>query len=289
MAQPEERTTEVHPPVLRIIRLESILPHEEFDTQRAEPLVNRIAESREWLHPPIVTPLPDSHELYVLLDGTNRCFSLQKLGYPHILVQVVEYNSGQVNLDRWNHVITGLPVEEFLPDVAKIEGTKAQSSDLLTAQSLLAQREAAAYIVNLQSQSEVITLCMDDHSAAMRAAALRALVDTYKTRGRLERLNSSDRRIVHRMFPEATALVVFPHYEPAEILTAARDKIFLPPGISRHIIEGRAMRLHYPLEALQDPHVSLAKKNEDLQNWIRSRIDQRGVRFYAESTYLFDE
>jgi hypothetical protein len=85
------------------------------------------------------------------------------------------------------------------------------------------------------------------------------------------------------------AIVVFPHYEPAEILVAARDGVHLPPGITRHIIRGRAMRLNYPLDALQDNGDSLEVKNLQLQAWIQERSAAKRVRYYAEPTFLFDE
>jgi hypothetical protein len=48
------------------------------------------------------------------------------------------------------------------------------------------------------------------------------------------------------------------------------------------------LRLNYPLDKLKSNH-SLAEKNAELTRWIQERYAQRGVRFYAESTYLFDE
>ncbi|MCI0714428.1 MAG: hypothetical protein L0154_30010, partial [Chloroflexi bacterium] len=94
---------------------------------------------------------------------------------------------------------------------------------------------------------------------------------------------------IRKMFPRANALVVFPHYEPAEILVAARDNEPLPPGISRHVIQGRAMRLNYPLDDMRTPYKTLAQKNQELAEWVLERIDKRSMRFYAESTYVFDE
>lgn len=279
---------EIQPPELRIIPLEKILPHEEFDSQRALPLMQRIAQADSWLHPPIVTPLPDSDDLYILLDGTNRCYSLQELGFPHILVQVVSYYSGQVELDTWNHVISQVNVADVLPDIAAIEHIEVEETNLLSAQAALAQRDGLAYLIDLV-ESRTLLLHIDSHAAETRSACLRALVSTYKQKGILNRLNTADIEIMRQTFPDATTLVVFPQYQPAEILTAARDHYFLPPGISRHVIHGRALRLNYPLEQLRDKNIPLEIKNQHLQNWVQERYRQRNVRFYAEATFIFDE
>jgi hypothetical protein len=63
----------------------------------------------------------------------------------------------------------------------------------------------------------------------------------------------------------------------------------LPPGISRHIIQGRALKVNYPLAVLRDQTISLAEKNEQLSLWIQEKLAKRQVRYYAESSYLFDE
>jgi hypothetical protein len=65
--------------------------------------------------------------------------------------------------------------------------------------------------------------------------------------------------------------------------------VLLPPGISRHLVRGRAMRLHYPLEAFRDDGESLEQKNAQLQRWIQQRMAEKRVRYYAEPTFLFDE
>ncbi|MCA9906825.1 MAG: hypothetical protein KC547_23380, partial [Anaerolineae bacterium] len=69
----------------------------------------------------------------------------------------------------------------------------------------------------------------------------------------------------------------------------ADSRDFLPPGISRHIVHGRAIRVNYPLDALRDSSLTLDDKNARLQDWIRHRLASRAVRYYAEATYQFDE
>lgn len=279
---------EAPPPMLRLVPIDKILPHEEADQQRYTSLMKRIEASGEWLHPPLVVPLPDSDEYYVLLDGSNRCFSVNALGYPHILVQVTSYEGGLVELGTWNHVISDLPVAEFLPKVEAIETISIYETDLLSAQASLAQRNILAYMIDFADE-QVYALKTTDRSLRIRNSALRDLVATYKYEGKLDRINVDLADQALRLYPTATALIVFPHYEAAEILVSARDKEPLPPGISRHIIHGRALRLKYPLDGLRDTKKSLHQKNKELAQWLIDKTAKREVRYYAESVYMFDE
>ncbi|MCS6870452.1 MAG: ParB N-terminal domain-containing protein [Anaerolineae bacterium] len=281
----EEPTAQDVVPDLRIVPVESLIPHEEHDPQRAAPLIERIRAAGTWLNPPVVAPL--DAQRYVILDGANRHYALKTLGYPHILVQVVNYESSAVQLETWHHVISGMSWFEFLRNLREIKTFQIESTDLLSARAALARREVLAYTV--LSDNRAYTLNADVNTLAARTAVLREMVDTYKSRGVLNRINTDSISMARRLYPEAVAIVVFPRYHPAEIMVAARDGIYLPPGISRHIIYGRAMRLNYPLSALAETGETLAEKNEALRRWIQQRVAERRVRYYAEPTYLFDE
>ena len=54
------------------------------------------------------------------------------------------------------------------------------------------------------------------------------------------------------------------------------------------MISPRILHLNYPIEemAVEKP---LEEKNATLQRFIQERIAEKGVRYYAEATYLFDE
>jgi hypothetical protein len=281
----ERRTVEAPTLDLRIVPIDSLVPHEEHDHQRAEPLIGRIREAGTWLNPPIVAPLDETR--YVILDGANRHYALSHLGYDYILVQVVDYESQQVHLDTWNHVVSGLSWFEFLRNIRQIDQVQVDGVDLLNARAAVARRAVLAYAV--LDDDRAYTLNTFDPSIGARTALLRQLVDTYKRSGVLNRINTDLLSRARVDYPDAVGIVVFPHYQPAEILVAARDGLLLPPGISRHVIQGRAMRLHYPLDEFRANHETLEAKNEKLRAWMQERNAQKRVRYYAESTYVFDE
>jgi hypothetical protein len=63
----------------------------------------------------------------------------------------------------------------------------------------------------------------------------------------------------------------------------------LPTGITRHIIHGRALRVNLPLSVLTDEERTTEQKNEWLHHWVKQKMAQREIRYYQESTFLFDE
>jgi hypothetical protein len=272
-------------PDLQILPLEKLIPHEEHDHQRSGPLVERIREAGLFLNPPVVAPMLDGH--YIILDGANRHYALTALGYRYILAQVVDYESDAVQLDTWYHVISDLTPDVFIGDLHEVEGLSITPTDLLSARAALARRDALAYVV--LSDRDAYTLDAHTPTLAQRTAVLRRIVDTYKRHGTLNRINIDHFTGAREMYPTATAIVVFPHYLPAEIMVAARDRLFLPPGITRHIIMGRALRLSYPLDELRDNGETLEAKNARLKAWIQDRVAAKRVRYYAEPSYLFDE
>ncbi|MEM6527633.1 MAG: ParB N-terminal domain-containing protein [Chloroflexota bacterium] len=252
-------------PNLQIIPVNAPQPHEEHDSQRSEPLIETIRSAHYVTNPPIVTHTGD--DMYVILDGANRCHTFAALGFPYILVQVVSYFSEQVRLQTWNHVIsrwdanTFLEQVEALPDVEMTEGM---------------DKHAIAHISLPDGTIYALNAPVD--SVHQRNAALRDFVRIYQKNAALNRTPLNESAEVWKLYPEADALVFFPGYEPRDIVEAARYKSYLPPGISRHIVQGRALQLNYPIEHLRDTSESLEAKNAHLRTWISEKLMNREVR-----------
>jgi hypothetical protein len=284
-------TNQVHPsqsaetPDLRILPIELLIEHEYNDAQRTAPLAKRLEAEGLLKNPPIVTPLDDDPR-FVVLDGANRTTALHLLGYPHCLVQVVRYEDPPVTLSTWHHVITGLALEDYLSAIHDIDGLEMGQLDLLHARAGLARRELLAY-----------TICADGRVYVARTrrqrlheqnALLNQMVDTYKERGRLYRAATDHLHEAQRLYPDLTALVIFPRYEASEVIALARDGELLPTGLTRHLIQGRALRTNYPLSELKSAD-SLEAKNERLQAWLQAKLGSKEIRYYGEATFLFDE
>ena len=263
-------------PELRIVPAEKLHAHESHDSQRSLPLIARFRSDEYIINPPIVAPLGD--DSYVILDGANRCHALRALGYPHLPVQVVTWESGQIRLDTWNHVVSDWSADALLAGLSELSG-------LTMTEESLAPPVADLNLVD----GRRFSLCAPAEDAHTRNDLLCRIVSVYQQGATLYRSVLNDQSQLQQLFPGMVALLRFPCVDASVIETAAREKAWIPPGVSRHIIGGRALRINYPVSHLSDNGRSLKQKNEDLQNWLRQKLAQRQLRFYAESTWQFDE
>ena len=222
----------------------------------------------------------------VVLDGANRVSAARATDLPHFLVQVVRYDDPAIKLTTWHHALSGFPAERLERELARIPGLTLRREGLSQARALLARREAVAYVVS--GQDGALTL-LGDRGLYERSTLLNGVVDLYRDRVPFNRVMHESLDETRARFPEVTALVVFPRFHPDEILEIATSGARLPAGITRHVIPWRALRVNIALGILADPVRSLEEKNLWLTAWIAERTAQKNIRFYEESTVLFDE
>ena len=275
-------------PDLRIVRSDLLVPHEREDESRTGRLSERLRRSGVLRNPPIVTEArsPDGGECFVVLDGANRVSVARATDLPHFLVQVVRYDDSTVKLTTWHHALSGYPYERLERELGRVPGLTLGHEELGHARALLARREAIAYIVS--GPGKALTL-LGDPGLYERNALLNAVVDLYRDRVPFHRATRDSLSEVRARFTDVTALVVFPRFHPDEILDIATSGARLPAGITRHVIPWRALRVNVALDFLADPAKPLEEKNRWLRAWIEERSIQKNIRFYEESTVLFDE
>jgi hypothetical protein len=276
-------------PDLRFVPVETLVPHEQHDEQRLRALVLKIREQAVLKNPPVVAPLTDngvSRRRFVVLDGANRATAARAAGLPHMLVQVVRYPDPGVQLSTWYHALADIPRGALEQALAGIDGLTCAPTQPLHGRAMLARREALAWVA--YDQNDAVTL-HGGENINQRNGLLNAVVDVYRSHGRFYRVTSDSLAQARTAHPEVSALVVFPHFEPAEILELASGGERLPAGITRHVISWRALRVNVPLDRLADTGQSLEEKNQWLDGWLREKLSQRHVRFYEEPTVLFDE
>jgi L-serine kinase (ATP) / ParB family transcriptional regulator, heme-responsive regulator len=272
-------------PDLRFIAVDLLVPHEKEDRRRTESIAARLGESKTLRNPPVVTRAP-SAERFVVLDGANRVSAVRAAGFPHLVVQVVPYEEPAVRLSTWHHALGKVAAEELERSLASIPGLEPHRENLGHARALLARRESIAFV----ERAEGGVICLHGGSDLhARNALLNAVVDLYRGKHsyyRVTRDSISEARARH---PDAAALVVFPHFHPEEILEVALGGARLPAGITRHVIAWRALRINMPLDVMADRNRKLDEKERWLKEWMAERVAQGSVRFYEESTVLFDE
>jgi len=287
-------TTSIHPsdlvqaPDLRILPINLLVEHEFNDDQRTPPLAQRLKAEGVLKNPPIVAPIGGGDRRFVVLDGANRITALHSLGYPHILVQVVKYEEPFVTLTTWHHLIAGMELQEFVAALSSVEGVDFFPLDLLHARAGLARRECLMYVVMANGAVYVARPKLPGLSVHEQNRLLNALVDTYKTRGRLHRAMTESLEDAQLLYPDLCGIVIFHQYNIFEIISLARDGELLPAGLTRHLIQGRVLRVNYPLSELKSID-ALEIKNARLSDWLRRKMASKEVRFYGEMTFLFDE
>ena len=271
-------------PRLVFLPVKDLVIHEYHDDQRTPPLIESIKKTGVWRNPPIVTPLQDGTNRFVVLDGANRKTALERMGYPHALVQLVQPDDPGLRLYNWNHLVWGLPAEDFLHGIAslpEIELVKGEEEhpDLLG--------ECGLATIQLP-RGELFTICTEATTLVRRVELLNALVDTYKDRAYLDRTSEWSVVRLKAMYPELSGLVIFPHFDIKHILNLVSAGCLLPTGITRFTVSPRALHLNYPLEELAADK-PIEEKNQALERYIQERVTNKGVRFYSEATILFDE
>lgn len=271
-------------PELRMLASEMLVPHEEVDPRRIERLSQRIRAEGVLKNPPVVAHIPDSDQ-YVILDGANRAMAFVKLGIPHIVAQLVDYNLPGLILDTWYHVVSGMPLIEFEQAITHIAGTQLVDIGLEAAREALETGKAISYIVRA---SGVRMLTRPSSTPAGDLRILRDLVNAYKGRANIFRASNDIWELQAPYYPAITALVIFPCYRPQDILEAARNGYKVPSGITRHVIPNRALNINIPLDVLSADW-DIERKRQWLQAWVMERMAANAIRYYAEPTFSFNE
>ena len=292
------------------------MPHEEFDERRVQQLAQRLRADGVLRNPPIVAELPASAASgkrggarYIVLDGATRTSAAQRMGYPHVVVQLVDLAAGGVQLRSWNHVVRGANGQGAAGEIVGEEAggeERGEAALMALMESVPGLRLAAATspvdgagpaqgrITTAAGRLFDLHLAPPAHNGAAHEnlggwlEPLAKLVQAYGTWGNVERTLSPSLDEMQALYSDVVALVEFPRLRVETVLDVAQRGQRLPAGITRFVIPGRILRLDAPLSLLAGAE-PLAQKREWLDQFLRHKLDQRGVRRYEESVVLLDE
>ncbi|MEA3335811.1 MAG: hypothetical protein U9R25_07855 [Chloroflexota bacterium] len=273
-----------HLPNLSILPVNRLRLHESCDERRVDALAKRLLEEKRLKNPPVVTPLPDSND-FMVLDGANRVSTFARLKIPHIVVQVVSYDDPGIELNTWYHVVAGMPQRTFSAALDAVPNLQLETCTIEGARQTVALGDAIAYIICADA---VYLVRNHDPETGSEIRLLNDLVGAYKGKANIYRASNDDFQKQAPTYPDINALVVFPAYRPADLIGLVRRGEVVPSGITRHIIPERALRINVPLSILE-AEGNLEEKQAWMQQWWRDQLDRNAIRFYAESTFLFDE
>lgn len=261
-----------------------LCPHEDFDPRRVERLAGRLKEEGRLKNPPVVARIPDTQR-FVVLDGANRVMAFRYLGIPHIVAQVVSYDDPAVTLETWHHVVCGMDWEALLRDLQRIEGLEVVHCTQEEGRASVSLGSAAAYLMNDHLVCK-LDFRVDPHQQTM--PLLHAIVGAYRGRAEIIRASNDIWEIQKPCYPDITMLVVFRRLDPADILEAGRNGFHIPSGLTRHVIQTRALNINIPINKLSADR-TLVEKRTWLEEWWKEKLASNSIRYYAESTFSFNE
>ncbi|MBT7261775.1 MAG: hypothetical protein HN888_11720 [Desulfobacula sp.] len=265
---------------LAVVPLDKVFPHELIDPRRVENLIEKINNSEVFTNPPIVVPFKD---YYVLLDGATRFSAFTKLGYPHIIVQVLKDRS-KFKLDTWFHVIRKIDTQKLLDLLNELPLITMVKSDIKTVQAEMVEHGGLCYIQTVDKTIYHIQPKPDvNHLDAMNK-----LTEIYIKASHVTRTLHDDIDILINEFPDLTGVVAFPVFKLDQVLQITDAGNVMPAGITRSIISGRVMRLNADFEYLKSDR-DIDEKNKWLYDLVMEKLSKDQTRYYAEPIYLMDE
>lgn len=267
---------------LEVVPMELVLPHEQIDDKRVARLMSRLEAEGRLLNPPVVTFW---HGRYIILDGATRFTALKRLGYPHIIVQVVDPYSREFALHTWYHAISGAePIGALLQHLGQIRHLDLLALPHQEIQNAFNDEETLCYLLDREGKATLARA----RAGADRLAVMNELVAVYTGWGTVERTLLTDLSRLLAQFPQMTAVAVFPQFTPETVFDVASRGELLPAGLTRFLIPGRVLRLNADLARLKQSE-PLSAKRAWLDHYLEEKLARSRLRYYQEPVILLDE
>ena len=270
-------------PELKIIPIEQIIFHEEPDIERSASLEIFLQKEGRLKNPPVVAYYRDSTH-YILLDGANRITALKKLNIKDVLVQKIDMFDSDLLLLHWHHAIEKFTKQEFLEKLNMIKGIVVEQCS----QKKLSRQDDNSLLCQIQFADESIFNILTNSDLFQSVNLLNKLTAIYKGFAYMDRVSYANIEHLKMHYANFCAVVLFKKITKEELIQIIQKDLKLPSGITRIILPKRALRLNVPLDILRFD-APVEEKNHWLQERINLQVKDKSIRFYYESTFLFDE
>ncbi|MCJ7508590.1 MAG: hypothetical protein MUO85_07665, partial [candidate division Zixibacteria bacterium] len=258
---------------LKIVPLKSLIPHELADFKRIEFLSKRIVRDGH-LRNPIVAGRLEEGNRFLILDGTTRASALKILNFPDVLVQVVDFESSEVKLDTWKHLILGTNRDEIEEEARRLhlDATPTNKEEALSA---LRDKKVVSCFLFDEENNLVISNGGSDLETQVRE--LKKLLSVCYRKPRIYCAEDGECfNLAKQAHDGGTVTHLLPVFSKEEIKSMALRGILLPMGITRFIIPQRILRVDISNEVLASS-VSLGEKNLFLSELIRYRLENKKI------------
>lgn len=266
---------------LRVVPLNLILPHENYDPQRVGGLVEHLRVAESLVNPPVVIP---SGKFYVVLDGATRIEAFKRLEFPFIVVQIVSAETEGFALHAWHHAICDTNVETFMATLESASEYHLVRTTSEMPESNFDSGQAICTVIVPNDSSFFVYPTQGTHPLV----ALNTLATDRIRVGTIVRTLNTDLSSISSEVPDVAVVVLFPQFTLEDVLKAAVERILLPAGITRFVIPWRVLRLCVDLQRLRKDEPS-ARKNVWLNQAISDRLASRSVRYYQEPVVVLND
>lgn len=266
---------------LQVVEARHVFAHESVDPRRVAQLADWLTAEGRLLHPPLVTSIGGG---YVILDGATRIAALKRLGFRHVIVQVVD-DVTRITLYAWHHVLRHRQPADLLERLRQapaVTWRPARSEEMNGADSA----EEPVVCLLETAQGERFEIVAAEGIDALDAA--NEFSDLYGRLSHVSRTVGTDMDALRQEYTDIAALVRYPHWKIGDVLDVAKQGKVLPAGITRFVIPGRVLRLNVDLERLASDQ-PLADKNEWLLRLLLDKKAGNRIRYYREPVYLLDD
>ncbi len=269
---------------LKVVPIESVVPHESHDPKRVDELAARLQDDGFLVNPPVVAAWGSQ---YVVLDGATRLTAFKKLGYPHIIVQQVDLRNSEVQLHTWYHAVRGGTPDDLVQLLQSVPHLHVRETDVSQLQKAMLEKDVLGYLLTSDGRGFLLEAAELDESNDW-LQVLNDMVAAYTHWGHVSRTLTTDVSALSAQFADFNGVFVFPQFTPEQVLEMAGQGRTMPAGITRFVIPGRVLRLNAPLQKLasQEP---LAAKSAWLDRFVQQKLHFRKVRYYQEPVVILDE
>ncbi|MCI0448930.1 MAG: hypothetical protein L0Y79_03975 [Chlorobi bacterium] len=267
---------------LKLIKSDEVLLHEECEDNRYKRLIERFSEEKVLYNPLIVGRYKDK---FILIDGANRFEALKQMGCRAILAQLVNYKNSKVRLKSWYHFVNEMTMDELKDYLNKAGLSHKKWSASLRIKKGIAK---VNQVVVVSKNGEAISIKLSrDLTGTLKS--LCGLNKFYESRFNYMRIDSdTDIRNVDELSPDDGLLFVYPSFTKEHIVKISNLKQKLPAGITRHLIPNRVLHIKLLIDSLITDQ-NLEHRNNELEKFIKYKIDTKKVRLYKEPILVFDE
>jgi phosphoglycerate dehydrogenase-like enzyme len=273
---------------LQIVPTDQVVPHEHIDYKRVDRLMQRLEDDGRLVNPPITTYWKGR---YVILDGATRSSSLQRLGYPFTIVQVVDAVQSDYHLYTWYHAISSDPQQTnhlafsaLRKELGTITGIQLDPFLMENIRDALRRPDVICYFLDSEGNYTLVRLA----PGASRLQVMNELVNRYNAWGNVERTLLTDLERLLTQFPHMVAVAIYPQFKPEDVFDAAARGELLPAGLTRFVIPGRILRLNADLKRLKRDE-PLAEKRAWFDEFLAGKLSRSRLRYYQEPVILLDE